>query len=618
MDSPGQDLMLTKLREQLNTDKIKLWLPPYTTENRERGENPEELIKKYSSLLKFPPQVIATALEDLRLNSLAMLEEKRQFQTDGIATLRVKLSGAQSEQNLNKSIPIECNLNVNGQDLKHLIAAKFDVQTELLKVICKGKVIQDKQSLNDQGVRNGSNLMAMCMTATEAQITQKDKDLMHVQKLRKAAEMLSKKSDDDEYFNVQIADQKGQPIDLPIEEKKALTIAMTLHEKGRAVLKDQKVTLALPLLLEADEEFSKCRSQILDSVDNYGILCLDIVWCYFMLKNLEQLPNAETRLNKTKECFEKSYGAQMERLAKIKGGTGSEQALFMRLYLLQGIVAFHQGNTTQARQLLARAQFVLSLLHVDTDKLNEVMTMGFTEKEARLGLRAKNGNIQAAVDHIMQRRKEKEEIDHKVNKDWKRRIKSKKLGKTASGLQVNIDHYENLVALEFPKGAAAEALRQTNNNFDAALEFLRIHPELFSLPDPEDSKIQITDQMITQIVALGFSPDLARLALERVNGNLSKAVDAMLQGGVDFLPGVLDTDSPSTSTGAFDSPSTSTDTSLCEENPEEAKRRKKENKELKEMLSDIEIDEEDHLDLTLKEEREALELYSQLMESLPK
>ena len=40
--------------------------------------------------------------------------------------------------------------------------------------------------------------------------------------------------------------------------------------------------------------------------------------------------------------------------------------------------------------------------------------------------------------------------------------------------RINMDHYDNLVALDFPKGAAAEALKQTNNNFDAALEVMSL------------------------------------------------------------------------------------------------------------------------------------------------
>ena len=166
--------------------------------------------------------------------------------------------------------------------------------------------------------QHGSDMMAMFISVSEAQMMQNDRDLAEVKKARRAAELLSTKEDDDDRFNVQIADQKGQPINLPKEEKRALTIAMTLHEKGRAALKNKKVSLALPLLLEADEEFSKCRADILNSVDNYAILCLDIVWCYFLLKNLEQLPSAESRLSKSEECFKRSYGEKMERLTSIK------------------------------------------------------------------------------------------------------------------------------------------------------------------------------------------------------------------------------------------------------------------------------------------------------------
>ena len=38
--------------------------------------------------------------------------------------------------------------------------------------------------------------------------------------------------------------------------------------------------------------FRQCSAAILQSVDNYAILCLDIVWCYLCLKNVDDLPDA--------------------------------------------------------------------------------------------------------------------------------------------------------------------------------------------------------------------------------------------------------------------------------------------------------------------------------------
>ena len=58
----------------------------------------------------------------------------------------------------------------------------------------------------------------------------------------------------DSYF-IQIADQNGKPLQLPDEERRALSMAMMLNEKGRACLKRKQYGEALLLLLEADSAF---------------------------------------------------------------------------------------------------------------------------------------------------------------------------------------------------------------------------------------------------------------------------------------------------------------------------------------------------------------------------
>lgn len=84
-----------------------------------------------------------------------------------------------------------------------------------------------------------------------------------------------------------IEDQDGNVIYVPPEEKKAIMMALAIHEKGRASLRRNAYNEALLFLLEADNEYRICNSQLLSTVDNYALLNLDIVWCYIMLKVFE-------------------------------------------------------------------------------------------------------------------------------------------------------------------------------------------------------------------------------------------------------------------------------------------------------------------------------------------
>lgn len=84
-------------------------------------------------------------------------------------------------------------------------------------------------------------------------------------------------------FALQMEDQDGNAINLPPEEKRALMMALAMNEKGRAALKRENYNEALIFLLEADQEYKTCNSQLLGAVDNYALLNLDIVWCYLML-----------------------------------------------------------------------------------------------------------------------------------------------------------------------------------------------------------------------------------------------------------------------------------------------------------------------------------------------
>lgn len=66
-----------------------------------------------------------------------------------------------------------------------------------------------------------------------------------------------------------------------------------------------------------------CRSDILEKVDNYALVNLDIVWTYLHLQSLHCLNDAEDRLKLCEQVFLRTYGASLERVETIKGTTGT-------------------------------------------------------------------------------------------------------------------------------------------------------------------------------------------------------------------------------------------------------------------------------------------------------
>lgn len=54
--------------------------------------------------------------------------------------------------------------------------------------------------------------------------------------------------------------------------------------------------------------------------------------------------------------------------------------------------------------LCVQVESLYSRLCLDSEKMAQLMTLGFTEREARLGLRACQGDLQEAAFHISSRR----------------------------------------------------------------------------------------------------------------------------------------------------------------------------------------------------------------------
>lgn len=145
---------------------------------------------------------------------------------------------------------------------------------------------------------------------------------------------------------------------------------------------------ALITFLEADEELSRCQSNLVQPVDNVALLNLDIVLCYLNLKGITFLPDAENRLKFCEENFKKSYGDDLKRAQSVKGSIKNERSLVTRLHLMKGILYFHQ-NRPEAKVFLEIAERETNALRVNEASVTMLIDMGYTRPETVAGLRSR-------------------------------------------------------------------------------------------------------------------------------------------------------------------------------------------------------------------------------------
>jgi hypothetical protein len=66
---------------------------------------------------------------------------------------------------------------------------------------------------------------------------------------------------------------------------------------------------------------------VLQKVDNVPMLQLDIVWCYFVLRDVSCLEVAGTRLEKARLGFERSHGKDSTRFRILQAGRQADLAM---------------------------------------------------------------------------------------------------------------------------------------------------------------------------------------------------------------------------------------------------------------------------------------------------
>ncbi|XP_022823618.1 NEDD8 ultimate buster 1-like isoform X2 [Spodoptera litura] len=603
--------LLIKLRAKLNQEKVKLWEPPFIAQDNEITQDFKNIAEKYAKDLSLETEVVQQALRELQLHSLERSKDNEEFKETGFATFRVKATIPGEKP---KMMKLQKKLDGLGSELIAAIAAEIGVTENRVKLIYNGKVIKPTPSMEQQGLKNGATLMALVMAETPEEVKKEENMYMEMKTVRDDATLLSEYvdelADDEEY--IKLEDQSGATVELPPAERRALVVGLALHERGRTAARHHDYSLALVLFLEADRQLSECRSSILQSVDNWAVLQLDVAWSYLCLRSLPQAADAAQRLARAEAAFRDSYGEDHARLIALKGSAANERVLLMRMYLLQGIVCYHQNKRAEARALLAKAETELNALRVDEDAVLTLMELGWSRAAARTGLRAAAGHVDTAHHYLADRRAQRDRAREAHRNDRQRRL----LGVCEDGSQINLQLVEALVGMGYPRSVAVCALRNSNNHVAEAVRLIQEQPELLvdsdrssddaSTISSDDSNIVPDNKLVAELEAMGYEAEQARAALRLARNHISGAVDALVAGGGLVLH-KGDPEDPSTSSGVVSKKK------KAKKAHKKDKRRKERDQALRRLTASIKTEEDDYLDTSLTEEEEFLAQYKSLL-----
>ncbi|XP_060919996.1 NEDD8 ultimate buster 1 [Labrus mixtus] len=575
-----------KLKTHLKQEKIQLWNPPYTDDNNQPGaQHMQELAERYAPLVCLPVQEVGGALEAIRAQAVRRGKGNKTFKETSMATLELLLPRDSKKDPKTKN-HLEMRLDVLVQEVVDRIGEDFGLKH--IKLILNGKTLCADQRLDEQGVKNHSKVMVLKVSDSEWRQQTRDEEEKKknqnesLQRTEKGFQILSERDGSEETSPfLEIADQRGNPLKIPHIEKKALILAMGFHEKGRSLMKKKQFENALCHLLQADQQFSKCGSALLSSVDNFAVLQLDIVWCYRALEALSCLDDGKSRLQRAEDCFLKCYGEQRQRLLMIKGNTGREEVLFLRLYLLQSLLSYIEGNDAQARHQLAKVESLYGRLCLDSEKMAQLMALGFNEREARLGLRACQGDLQEAAIHISNQRQEREELKQRERQKRSRRMEG----------------VSTLTELGFSRRDAARALHHADGDVDRAYQILLDSSQAAQLTNNNTEGV-VSPERVEQLLYLGFDREPSEAALRLTGGDVQSATQLLLDNQGVLPPELISVSPPPSSSSSSPSPTS--------EEPSTSSNSTDDRELVNEVLEDISRHEEDYLDLTLEEESELI------------
>ena len=372
-------------------------------------------------------------------------------------------------------------------ELMDALAKRVGVPGEDLRVFAGGRSLPADASttLESLGVSEKTRLVVSRVRrdpAIEAQARRAAQEQARADRLAKieqAAEALASRAGERAPFELE--DQDGDGLaGVSENDRKALVCGLTLHQKGRMMLDAGDFADALGVFELAEEAFAVADRALTENLDNVPILRLDAAWAQFQefrrgdVRAAGSIDAGAERLRLCREGFARAHGPNLERLRAVHGGCSPELGLYVRLELLEGVLAIRAGDAEEARKKLKAASEKRDALLrvVRPESVAALASMGIDGPEATRALRFCDGNVAAAAAHVMDARAKAEAAAEAAAKRRETERAALRFGRAASGALVDLDALASMETMGFPRAVAAEALRATENNAQAALDAL--------------------------------------------------------------------------------------------------------------------------------------------------
>ncbi|KAL3800574.1 hypothetical protein ACHAWO_009818 [Cyclotella atomus] len=578
-----KELILSILREQ----KIKLWLPPYHTStpcqdalrSLSSSISSKILMRKHddaSNVIKLDTEAIYNLLIELQTPAVEKYIQKHSvdFKIVGIASTKdVKIPSDMSSRWGDK-----VSIHKNGKLMIRVVNISSTLTVEML--------LDDLSTVFDGGVRmicRGKNLAAGCMRTiigsdacakkevlclvspgtgptgkrssaaaafsnvapiddVEREVPRTDATI--IASVRQAAQTLEKSTTS----RFEITDQSGRLVPMSQMDSSSFLTALGLHRLGRSKMEIKSTTIerteqdasvskegiasALTFLLEADAEWNSSPALLSwrGKVDNYGLLQLDIAWCYLLLGSIENLPDAVERLTKAESVLRKQVHSNFVTLALAQADMNNSIpplcSVFVRLYLLQGVAYKTIGNDAEATKRLGWARLLCQRLRESSpsDAVDELCGVYNTTDRSCViaALRRSNGRPDEAGELISLDREERKAAA-------KKRRRQRKFGRCSNGSDwVNTDHVSPLACMlgmnvnESDLDSDSEDERKISMSYALLLveELNRASGRTRRATTPKHTAKELD---LVTMMSMGVEESLARQALE-ATGNVDAAV----------------------------------------------------------------------------------------------